>query len=555
MGYRYKRLYGDNYVRTGTAHWIDENKIIGTSQPFIQVSFYVHKEAHDADFVSDFYKSEDDQRRPLLILPRNYITSAEFDGVQIGARKGKISVIDPEGIWARCMNFIGKWKTEFAGVPNMVIHFGWVGLGGNKSQNLQEIPSVLLRTAFGMNEDGVITIDLEFIESSEKVLQSIKFNLLDDLNLLNSEINQELKGKKIHEILRYMCGDYGPEDANEEAQSEAIAAQLERFKVNLSFMPTYEDDEHAYGQDSEDIKIRIGDTLGSKINELITRTMPWDRDENSEYNYSYEMIRKDVHKIEDGEVAYGTTITYGWRQSRKPSDSGDSLTSEDTRETMSTGGEKPMIGPRLLWKKQSSNSDEKTLISFDIDLKMLDYATSLMRSELDKKLSSFSESDWSDVAEAINMMDEDKKAELLTMTPQQLSDAYQNGGGAPDVTWDGPDGALWWKSHSDEDSERISQVVEEFMEVLRSAQTNTESQIQTIIRNNLFKAKARIMGDPTFGTIYTMFKVGFDTDFSSVGDFASYFNRFWKLTKVSHKIDDTGYFTDLELMAEPNDTI
>ena len=106
----------------------------------------------------------------------------------------------------------------------------------------------------------------------------------------------------------------------------------------------------------------------------------------------------------------------------------------------------------------------------------------------------------------------------------------------------------WIKSKNDRE---IAKAMEKFNTILAEASSNVQNQIETIINNNVFKAKAKIAGDPTIGTINTVYKVGFNTDFEAVGYFANFFNRFWLLTSSVHKIEEGGYFTEIELLALP----
>lgn len=562
MGYSYENVYGHEY-KTGKPHWLDESRLLPISSHFIQIAFYVDKAQKSTiqdGPLKQFY-TEDSAGRALLLLPRNYITTAEFDGVQIGARKGSVSIIDPEGVWAKGMNFIGAYKNSSArlGQNNMIIYFGWLGLKADSSEEsnfIQEIPAVLLKTGFGLDENGVVTINCEFVENSERLLKNVKFNTLEDLTLLNTETNSDIKDKNISEILDYICNSDSPNVEN-------IVAQLEQFNIKLEFDDTYEDSAEAFGEDGMDIKIRLGDNLADKINELISKAMPENPDDE-DYTYSYELIRKDIHDIDDAEKGVqGVTLRYGWRKSPTPKKL-ENMTADQAKSAMASGGEEPVEGPTLLWKKQSTSIDNKILISFDIDLKMLDYATSMMRSDLDKKLAQFGEDDWSDIAEAVDNIkgsDDPSQIAMLSMKPNELAQAVRDmnkniasSEPAVGLDYEGKSGKFLFVHWRTDDDERIKGAIREFNEVLRDSNNNVEKQIQTIIRNNVFKAKARIMGDPAFGTEYTMFKVYMNTDFTAVGEFASFFNRQWLLTKVSHKIEEGGYFTDLELMALPMET-
>lgn len=524
--------------------FIDENRILSTSQAYIQVNFKVFKKdsamgPKSKDPAANFYSDVSDKDYGYIILHRHYIQNAEFSGVAIGARQGKISIIDPEGAWANCLQYIGAWKNANASVPNMTIKFGWIGLkpNGSGSKMINEIPAILLKTAFGMGDDGTITIELNFIENLENLLRDIKFSYLEDMKLLDSSINTNLKGKKIYEILQHVIKN-----------SKSVAEQLALYQFAIYFEPTYESGDQAYGEESKNIKIRLGDTLGDKINELIASTIPSNKDDPN-YTWSYEMIKKVTHKdpANIGSNINGITYTkgvsceiyFGWRKSPKKSSA--DMTAEEQRAAF----DNPEKGPTLLWKKQSNNINEKSLMSFDIDLKMLDYAASMIRSDLDKKLSNINDESWDMVYEGIkNIKSED--AYMLSLPLSSLAQTVKSQIGSTNAGLTYETG--WIKSKDDRE---ISQAMEEFNTILAEASSNVQNQIETIINNNVFKAKAKIMGDPTMGTVNTVYKVGFNTDFEAVGYFANFFNRFWLLTSSVHKIEEGGYFTEIELLALP----
>jgi hypothetical protein len=560
MGYRYHQVPypapDGSRERVGAAEWLDEKRITSTSQVFIQVGFNVFSRGLQGtnleDFTSEAYEPWrlDQNQTTLMLLPRNYITSAEFDGVQMPARQGRISIIDPEGLWAEAMNHIGFWKNHELNVgrPNMTVYFGWVGLkpdSNGETEMLQEFKAITLKTGFNMDENGVITIEITFIEDTEKILNSIKFNTLSDLHLVNPEINTNIKSfKTIAEVLRYITG----------TNSESINAQLEKYNIELVFNDTYEkEDSTTFGELWDNFKIRIGDSLSEKINELLARAEPEDPDDEN-YTYSYEMVKKE--QVLRNNIP-GTIITFDWR--RAPTDRGlENMTSDETRRAFSVGygaEREPMEGPRLLWKRKSSNSEEKELIQFEVDLKMLDYATSMMKGDLDKKLASFTESNWNDVAEATENLAKSNNPRdqwLLGLDPSELAQHVQREqNGNPSYAVVDAMKNRWFDGRSRDDVERINKITEEFNDILAKNKNNVSGQIATIIRNNVFSAKARIMGDPTFGTVYRQWNMYFTSDFKLVGEFASFFEREWQLAKVTHKIEESGFFTELELLALP----
>ncbi len=542
-----------------TGLWLDERRILPTSQPYIQIYFNIdidllNKSTNGVDkVIRDNFVNKNSDGEDCLVLPRNYVQTADFDGIQaVGARPGRITIIDPEGLWAQALSYIGHWKNQNPGLANMLIEYGWVGLSTNcpgspSPSESQRIPAVLWKTGFGMDDNGVITIELSFVENSERILAGIKFNFLDDLPRINSLTNNKVKEMKtISSLLYYIVEN-----------SEAVKEQLKQFSLEINFEKTHEKEEPFKGDDNE-FKVRIGDTLGGKINELIAKTQP-DEDWDIRYNYSYEIIEKNpiyapyVGKSNTKRVI-GMEILYGWKEVAKP-DKVDEINREiangdSNKKIIGQLNKTPVVGPVLLWKTQSNSKNAKSLISFDIDLKMMDFASEMVQGEFDRKLSQFSEGNWDDIVKVVSKAS-DKTRASLSKDISKLSKADIDTA-SEELVWDEKsDRFLWIFKKEGEDDVKAQEMMVDFNKVLKTASNNVPSQMQAIISSNLFKAKARIIGDPTFGSVYNLFKIEFHSNFAAVGYFAHFFQRKWLLTKVAHKIDESGYFTDLELVTLP----
>jgi len=555
---------GDYGMRAvNKSDFLNENTIIGASQTFIQVDFFVFEPATNSQFkpngpvAVNFY----DEGSKKIILRKNYIQNAEFSGVEIGARRGKINIVDPEGLWVDAMNVIGEWKNHISniGKANMIIRFGWIGLSGNNPSNIQEIAAVMLKTAFTISDNGSVNIEINFIENCENLLNVIKFNKFEDMVFLNTHSSKDnIKEFTIKQILDYIC-----------YRSESIKQQLSAFGLCLEFEETHEDSGQRYGETGADLKIRLGDTLGSKINELISRAQQQkdlDTVGGIEVTWSYEMDKMAVLEerinIGDtmpqgkGSIKYETgwqyKIKFRWKSA--PRNGGDDLTSIQQRSVMGFSGSPVVSGPILQWKKQSIESNTKQLISFDVDLKMLDYAASMIRSELDRRLSNMKDQNWDDIAPELEKLNDPA---ILLMSPQDLSYEMKKNINDPTrktkftgINYKGGIGNTGIGWNSDEQN-RIKGSSEEFNKILANSSLNATDKINTIISNNVFKAKAKIMGDPTIGTKNLVFRFTFTTDFSGVSEFASFFSREWLMSGSVHRIDESGYFTEIDLMALP----
>jgi hypothetical protein len=529
-------------------NFLNEHRILTTSQPWVNVEFRVED-------------GEGDGGNDIIILPRDYITSASFSGVAIGARQGKINIVDPTNAWVGKLNKIGLWKNNHPYDYNMKVNFGWKGLrpDNNNTNVLNYIKAILLQTKFAMKDDGSTTIEFNFIENTENLLGAITFNRLLDMKLLDSNITTNMKGMKIHEVLQYISG-YKVESKGIQCppgrteNQFGIAQQLIDSKLLLKFKDTFETDNHAYGEDGKDIVIRLGDKLADKINEAIAMAMPQDpKDEKNAW--SYEMSKRVGETLTDderGNYTFGNVtypdgvqcvIEFSWVST--PVD----MTDEDSIDEQKARSNNTERGPILLWKKKSTGLNTKELLTFDVDLKMLDFAASMIKDKMTSAFNNLEEKDWEAVEKSIKALPDNSR--ILFTDPTELASMGLN----PNDNITYTNNPHWYDmfglSNRAVEERETGKILQEFNKVLKDTINNVSNSIEAVIRKNVFKAKARIQGDPSLGTINTVYKCGFPSDFSSVGSFAKLFNKFWTLTKVEHIIDESGFWTDIELMAIP----
>jgi hypothetical protein len=480
-----------------------------------------------------------DSKGNWLNISHDYIKSAEFDGYSIGSRKGNIQIIDPEGWWTKQLAFVGGWKNKNPMLSNMIITYGWTGLAveGNRTQTLD---ALLLRTGFGMTDDGVVTINLEFVENIENAISTVQFKTLNDMVAVDPESStgQKTKNMRIDELLAYICSLGSINDKG------SITQQLDYSKLSFVFEKTSSSDQDKYGSDGRKIKIRIGDSLIDKINQLIA----WAKHPNpkSTQLYSYEMIKK----VKGGDK---TVITYGWRPA--PNNIGDNTSVNDTYGIYkdANGSFKMTTMGVFYWKTvprttnstKSATNWDKILLSFDLDLKMMDFAYSMVNAELYDKLGKFEETTWDTIEDNLKNINPDQLKNYGNIPIESLGGALKDKN--LDTAWGWPwDGAK---------NDTRKQVMEEFNSTVKAASTSVAGQMAAIIKNNLFTAKATVMGDPDFGTIWLPFQVSWNSDFSAQGVVADMFSkREWILKNARHKFEEGKYTTELELMSIPNMT-
>lgn len=528
-----------NYSSAYSSYGLDERTITPTSIPWVQVTFPMSnyggilknkqtepyfRQTGSSSLTSEEVKGES------YVATRDIITDLNISAPAPSARRGSITIADPDGVWAQIMTFVGARSnsSRHSGKSNMKIDFGWAGLKGIKGNKIETIYALMYKTNYSLSNEGITTIEIEFIENVPGRLSSLRF--YDPRDMLVVEDMVELG--KIHEMCEYLI------------ENTSIKDQLEEYNIRITFEETYEDD--AFELDADEFKIRMGDSFVSKINELIAKAVPPDKDnEDIVSSYEYDLIKNNADRTQ-------TTVNYYWKET--PAD-----TTEPSRDSVDRMYKRPNMveGPILLWKKQSAAWNEKTLISFDLDLKSMEYAWAMAQDEIDRILNQFDESDWETVQELIERQQENKE---LTVTGipgkdnfnvdlgnlEERSGLFNLGSAQRFIN------RYNRRNPGSNIQEKFNELVEKF-----SSGRGVSAQAQAIINRNVFKAKATIIGDPAIGSnpFLRPYNMTFFTNLTNVGEFASYFNRRWLLESVTHRISESGFTTEIEIMGLPNTNV
>ena len=251
---------------------MDERRISSTSQPYLCVSIatIASPSAKNKKIVSVGENKTSSTSRPAgnyLVIDKTYISSMEFDATQIGGRQGFVEIIDPYGWWTDQLGGVGAWRNTTPYAANMYIDYGWTNLNFTNNK-IQTVQAMMLRTGFSVTEDGVVSIRIEFVESAENLINLIQFKTLDDMIAMDPLVHPELTNKSISDLLTYMTtlGSTGQHANN----PGTISQQLKTNKITFQFAKTAADNSK-YGADGRKLKVRIGDKLVDKMNELMKK--------------------------------------------------------------------------------------------------------------------------------------------------------------------------------------------------------------------------------------------------------------------------------------------
>lgn len=528
-------------VDSPTNHpWLDETKISNTSQPY----FYV-----------EIFGIPIENKRPFLYkLDRTQIVEASIEGKAPKARRGSFRFVDPDGIWPDILANAGAYSNsiEGKGKPNLRVHFGWQNLTKDKTTQeiMTELSGLILKTKFSIDpETAMTTIEIEYIEAMMSWFQNLRFLDLNDMIILDSEeIKNKIKEMSVSELLTHIW------------DKSSIKADLEKSdtEIVVNFNNTGSDKKI----DGRKFKIRFGDSLGEKINEITAQAVHEVDGESGKPDvaWSYERIKKSdeliVSKANDKgfvELKYSGTIEYDWL----PAPMGESDEDTNIANTFSKSDIELTDGPDLLWKSQKSDSESKMMLTWDSDLNSKEYLIHQARDELTQKLSQYTEGDWDTMQRYVKHLNE------KGLNPQDEDDptvrAASQASLEADIEKRSDRGrfGLWWGRLTGgvvgdiAGNEERMQLVETLFNEAELTAGNPESQMAAIIANNVFQGQATILGDPNFGTILLPYQTKMTMVFEDVGEFATLFQRDWLLTDVVHRFSEGSYVTEIKLLTYP----
>lgn len=525
--------FSDGPANVDTITWLDERRIMPTSQPLFYVEILgTPPEENRGQFPYHY------------ILRREFIQNASIEGKAPGARKGNFSFVDPEGVWASVLANAGAYSNsiEGKGKPNLIIHFGWQGLRGETSsaEEMQKITGLILKTKFSIDPDtAMTTIEVHFIEAVMAWLNNLRFLDPYDMIILDQLEHDNIKEMNVGELLTYIW-----EESSIQTQIRNSGAD-----VQIYFAQTGSDKGTV---DGRKFKIRYGDGFIDKINEISAQAeyTVEGEDDDPDIVWSYERRYKDDWVDEDDN--YHARLIYGWKKA--------SLGQEEDSPNVGDVWEGEVgQGPNLLWKSQRLDGGSKQMITWDSDLNSKEYLTLQAQDELTKKLAQYTDSDWDAMQEYLSKLANETDGGNQISSTDALQNAQED---LTNISERGALGRGWarlfnnaeWQIANDENRR---QLVETLIQGERTPRTSGDgaSQIAAIIANNVFKGTATILGDPYFGTELLPYQVEMTMMFEDVGDFASLFQREWLLTNVVHKFSESGYFTEIEVLSYPKQNI
>jgi hypothetical protein len=518
---------------------MNESTLNSSYTPYIKVFFRVKDIVKNDSLLKKYYSNNMFSfgltGTGALLLDQTFIKSAEFDGSCIGARKGNIEIIDPEGIWLTAFQHVGQWRNTGtnAALPNMLIDFGWAN-GGSQITGKQKLQAITLKTAISMTDDGAVQIKIEFIENVSGKLQQIQFKTMSDIASMSQDSISNLpdQQKTPDGIMKYMSELGSKNDA------ASIAWQLDQARIKITFEATSPDNKIDAGYK---MKIRLGDSFFDKVNELATYAKPVSKTDDK-IAYSYEVIKLPHPDSTNKDL---NEITYGFKPA--PADISDDSSNSAGMTELKSKFSTTNVGT-LYWKKPqlpaAYKEGDKLLISFNIDFKALDYASQMMQDELTKRLGKFDDASWESIDKAMQLMGQKPEYAAMMKQPYDKLASYMQNNGIK-LT-----GAGKWLDGGEGDKRQ--KIIDELNQALQQTTTSSGGQMAAMVNSFVFKAQATIMGDPYFGTDVDMYTVSFNSDFTNQGPLASMFSgREWVFQKATHKFSEGNFVTQLELFTFP----
>ena len=522
------------------------------------------------------------------------IASAEFEGVNIGSRRGNITIVDPIGVWPEIISNLSRFSNGVGrGAPNIEIIYGWTGLR-NQGDLVQKTWGIVIETNFEMDDNGLMRLNLKFVESSMETIKGIKFLEFKDMWTTDpSTEGVEDEKMTVNEMIDYFI------------ENTSVGPQLAKNRILMKFGKCADDNE-ADRLKLEDYSVRYGDSFYSKLNSFIAKARPpKDKRDNEYMDWAYKVVRKKVRKLSSSDIpgwgVYNTStstvdtpagkfgkgraqffadvseviteIVYDWEPTPKPGE-------DDANTSFEYTNNAEFIG-YLNWRPDNEGEDKyydwglggaydvgsgvdksrsKTMLDFNLDLSTLKALHGRIGAQLESVLTDFDEKDWEHISEAI----EKNVGEINADTP--IEDVVFSEDDIERI-----DNGAWWKAtgfrrlfNADADMESIEDYEERkdsyvnLLKTIDTAKSNTNespavSQLRALINRNVFRATCTILGDPTLGSRIEPMSAYFVSNFMTPSYFSKYFSgKGWLFQKATHKFSEDGsYHTELELLGQP----
>ena len=579
-------------VKPASGKWLNESRILESSTVYVQayIYYYVENGYTIPDNLKKAYYKDGESR---FVIAKEYITDAEFEGVCIGARKGKLTIKDPFGDWLKIFILTGGQRNDnfYKAFCNFEIEWGWDGLKDSKThvgEDLQRLVGIIYQTNYDTDNVAGDTITINFFESGDDFLGTLVFDEPADTLLLNDDIeaNKKINGKSLNdctvsEILNHIWKN-----------SQSIQRAIGQSKgsngkpiIDVTFQPTF--DKGRSGKYTTN-KIRFGDRVVDKINELIALAEP-DSDrvaaqkkatkDGKSLSYSYEILSSNIlqdsiKEKEKKRMIVQKTIVYGWRDYSPESDKKNESTSLFSEACAGpivylkkypysnpegTDNTTWLFGKTGLTDKSDSFKMYKYAVDVKIDLKNFDYVSSLGKGKVDQVLTKYSQEDFAIIQDTIAQLAKKNNAGNIDFSQ------FKSWGNPTifDVTRDKTGSGwskFWGNGESDEAVQKRKRLYEDFYKEITEKDQNyanesVNAQIKGILANNVFNANITIMGDPSFGTFYGPNQIYFFLDTSNLSGAVSDMDYLkWMMKKATHHLQEGRYTTAIELYSLPVET-
>lgn len=562
---------------------LDESKVVNGSKPILSVTVKGEAPLDGEDHLNVFWKEnvdflKNDSNFPSGGYVASYgfgnpsISSAEFEGINIGSRRGVVNINDPLGVWPEIVGKISRLSNGIGrGAPNIEVQYGWIGLK-NGEDNVQKIWGIVNETNFEMDENGLMKLSMKFIEDSFTYMKSLKFmEMLDMYKTDPSTEGVDNDLRSADQMLKYIINN------------TSIGEQLAKNRIVLNFGACSQEEDDALKL--EDYSVTFGDSFNEKMNALIAKALPPPEKANIEgIDWSYNVIRQRAIKLDNGgnfgenrssfsanETEVIIEIDYDWEPTPNPSNTEDAHNSREFsnnaeflgfiswKPDIEMMGSETVYGSRAGGAPSESKVFKKTALSFNIDLSTIKDLFARLGSEISEIITNFDDQDINftkqNIESEIGKINTDTPAESADFSNFEVRRGVSNGL----FGWDWTQRTI----ESSQDFEDRRTNIQAFTEMQAAASGQATSsdlrspaakQVMALIRRNVFKASTSILGDPTLGSIIEPNSGYFVTSIGTESYFSQYFSGLdWLFQRAVHKFSEDGtYKTDLELLGAPN---
>ena len=134
-------------------------------------------------------------------IPRNQLKEVNIEGKTAMSRKGSVKFVDAIGEWPDILMKVGADSNKITNTrkPNISLTFGWKKLRGGYDC-LRSLDGLIIRSSIDLTDDGQVMISLEYIETVESVLGSIRYLNPNDIEIVYKKKENGGGGKKLGDM-------------------------------------------------------------------------------------------------------------------------------------------------------------------------------------------------------------------------------------------------------------------------------------------------------------------------------------------------------------------